>query len=110
MAKSRILHVVALRLCGPYSLELSFNDGVEKRVNLEPLLHRGVFRRLLDPAEFARARLDRKWGVVSWPGDLDFAPEALHELASEAKAARPRIHRVPAKRRRAAAVAGARRR
>ena len=110
MAKNRILHVVALRLCRPYSLELRFSDGVEKRVNLEPLLHRGIFQRLLDPTEFARVRLDRKWGVACWPGDLDFAPEALHGLPPEPIAARRSVHRVAAKARRTPSVAGARRR
>jgi len=40
-------------------------------------------RRLRDPEEFARVRLDREWGTLCWPGDLDFAPEALRDLPEE---------------------------
>jgi len=93
MPRSAILHVTSMRRCGAFSLRLRFNDGCEKRVNLLPLLDRGVFRPLLDPRRFARVRLDRKWGTICWPGDLDFAPEALRDLPEEPEPeseARPR--------------------
>lgn len=85
-----ILHVTHVKVIGPYVLDVAFEDGTCKRVDVRPLLGRGVFRRLLDPEEFAKARLD--YGTVVWPGqrddpdalpitDLDFAPEALYELS-----------------------------
>ena len=85
-----ILHVTHVKVIGPYVLDVAFEDGTFKRVDVRPLLGRGVFRRLLDPEEFAKARLD--YGTVVWPGqrddpdalpitDLDFAPEALYELS-----------------------------
>src|SRR5689334_945637 len=102
MTRPAILHVVAIKRCGGHVLQLRFNDGVEKRVNLLPLLDRGVLLRLRDPAEFARVRLDRGWGVPRWPGDIDLAPEALHDLPDEPapaprRPARPRARR-PARR------------
>ncbi len=85
-----ILHVTHVKVIGPYVLDVAFEDGTRKRVDVRPLLGRGVFRRLLDPEEFAKARVD--YGTVVWPGqrdhpdalpitDLDFAPEALYELS-----------------------------
>ena len=84
-----ILHVTHVKAIGPYVLDVTFEDSTHKRVDVRPLLGRGVFRRLLDPEEFAKARVD--YGTVVWPGqrdhpdephitDLDFAPEALYEL------------------------------
>jgi hypothetical protein len=60
-------------------LELAFNDGIRKRVN--------VFEPLQDPAYFALAVLDSVIGTVVWPNEADFAPEALYELPAEAAAA-----------------------
>jgi hypothetical protein len=36
----------------------------------------GVFAGLADPSLFAQVRVD--FGAVSWPGDLDLAPDAMH--------------------------------
>jgi hypothetical protein len=39
--------------------------------------HPGVFAPLRDPAFFARAAA--KDGVVTWPGELDLAPDAMYD-------------------------------
>ena len=80
-----ILHIVEATICGPYSLYLTFNDGIHKRVNLLPLLDGPVFEPLHEPGYFARVVVDPVLGTVVWPNDADFAPEALYELPSEAK-------------------------
>jgi hypothetical protein len=36
----------------------------------------GVFAALADPSFFAQATLET--GAVSWPGELDLAPDAMH--------------------------------
>jgi hypothetical protein len=36
----------------------------------------GVFAALADPPHFAKVTL--QYGTVSWPGDLDLAPDAMH--------------------------------
>jgi hypothetical protein len=36
----------------------------------------GVFAALADPALFAQVTLE--YGAVSWPGDVDLAPDAMH--------------------------------
>jgi hypothetical protein len=36
----------------------------------------GVFAALADPSLFAQVRVE--FGAVSWPGDLDLAPDAMH--------------------------------
>jgi len=82
-----------MRRCGGYSLRLAFNDGCSKRVNLLPLLQKGAHRQLRDPAKFSRVRLDRSWGTLCWPGELDVAPEALRELPEEAEPQRRRATR-----------------
>jgi hypothetical protein len=89
-----ILHVVAARRCGPFSLDVRFNDGVRKRVNLYRALTGPVFRPLRSRQFFEQWKLDRVMGVIFWPNGADFAPEFLHDLPEERsrlrRASRPR--------------------
>lgn len=78
-----ILRILEAKVCGPYSLDLVFNDGVHKQVNVLPLLEGKIFEPLRNPAYFSRAVLDPELGTVVWPNEADFAPEALHELPEE---------------------------
>lgn len=78
-----VLRVTALELVPPYSLRVRFNNGVAKQVNLRPLLWGPMFVPLLDPAAFARVRLDPDFGVPTWPNGADLAPEALLDLPDE---------------------------
>ena len=79
-----VLHILEAEVCGTYTLQLTFNDGVRKRVNLLPLLDGPIFEPLRDPAYFARVVVDPVAGTVVWPNEADFAPEALYELEGEA--------------------------
>ena len=78
-----ILHITEAEVCGPHSLELTFDDGTYKRVNAFPLLTGPIFEPLRQPAYFARMVLDPVAGTVVWPNEADFAPEALYALEPE---------------------------
>ena len=82
-----ILHIIAAEVCGPHSLELTFNNGMHKRVNVRPLLEGPIFEPLREPTYFARVVLDPVARTVVWPNEADFAPEALYELESEEEVA-----------------------
>jgi hypothetical protein len=71
-------------ITGRWTLHVVFNDGVEGDVDLEAFIHApdaGVFEALRDPAAFAQVFL--QWGALTWPGDLDLAPDAMHEAIKE---------------------------
>ncbi|MBI5878202.1 MAG: DUF2442 domain-containing protein [Chloroflexi bacterium] len=78
-----IVHVTSVRVAGPHSLELVFDNGVRKRVNLRRELYGPVFEPLRDPAQFARAYLDRDSGTVAWHTGADFAPDFLLQMEEE---------------------------
>ena len=78
-----ILHVVAARRCGPFSIDVRFNDGVRKRIDLRRSLTGPIFQPLRDPAFFDRWRFSRSMGVIYWPNGADFAPEYLHGLPDQ---------------------------
>ena len=60
-----------------FGLLLTFTSGERRRFDMRPYLHYPVFRRLKNPGFFSLARVD--YGTVTWPGDIDIAPETLYE-------------------------------
>lgn len=79
----KITRIEKVEVSGPHSLWLEFNDGLQKTVNVLPLLRGVVFEPLLDPVYFGRVLLDPVAGTVVWPNGADLAPEALHDLPTE---------------------------
>ena len=66
-----------MRIEGDRAMHVRFRDGVEGRVSFEPAFFRGVFRHLTDPRLFAEASVEM--GAVTWPGELDLAPDRMHD-------------------------------
>lgn len=63
-----------------YRLHVRFIDGVEGEVDMNQMVHSpdaGVFSVLADPDVFAQAYVEL--GAVTWPGELDLAPDAMHD-------------------------------
>ena len=67
-----------------FRLRVRFNDGTEGRVELADFINStgaGVFAVLRDAAVFRQATV--VLGAVTWPGDLDLAPDAMHRAISK---------------------------
>jgi hypothetical protein len=62
-------------------LSVRFQDGLKGTVKFLPSRLRGVFTALKDPSFFEKVFVDD--GVVTWPGELDLAPDAMHEAIKE---------------------------
>jgi hypothetical protein len=63
-----------------YRLKVRFIDGLEGEVHMATLLHSpdaGVFAVLRDKSVFEQVFL--QYGAVTWPGELDLAPDAMHD-------------------------------
>ena len=78
-----IIHITEARVVGPHSLELVFDDGLRKRVNLRPELNGAMFEQLRDPVYFARVTVDPDSRTVAWPNGADFAPDFLYHYEPE---------------------------
>jgi len=72
-----MIEVNSVEAIPDFGLLLTFTNGQRKRFDMRPYLHYPVFRRLENPAYFALARID--YGTVTWPGNIDIAPETLYE-------------------------------
>lgn len=63
-----------------YRLRVKFIDGLEGEVRMAEMIQSagaGVFAVLRDKAVFDRVYLE--YGAVTWPGELDLAPDAMYE-------------------------------
>jgi len=72
--------VKSVRALPRYRLHVRFADGTEGEVDVSDLIlseRPGVFERLRDRKEFAKARV--RYGAVTWPGELDLAPDAMYD-------------------------------
>src|SRR5438132_1370772 len=72
--------VVETRVLPRHRLYVRFEDGTEGEVDAAPMIlgaRAGVFKALRDPAEFAKAFVED--GAVTWPGELDLAPDAMYD-------------------------------
>jgi hypothetical protein len=63
-----------------YRLKVRFIDGLEGEVHMRQLLtspKAGVFAPLRNEGLFEKVHL--RWGAVTWPGELDLAPDAMYD-------------------------------
>jgi Protein of unknown function (DUF2442) len=77
----RVTEVEAL---SGFRLRVAFSDGLTGVVDISGLVHSpkaGVFAALSDPSLFAKVTL--AYGAVAWPGELDLAPDAMHDAIQE---------------------------
>ena len=77
----RVAHAEALP---GFRLRVSFNDGTAGVVEMAEFLKSdaaGVFARLRDEELFRQVKVSL--GAVTWPGDLDLAPDAMHRAIRE---------------------------
>lgn len=71
--------VAAVTAFPGWRLHVRFNDGLEGEVDMEREVHSpdaGVFAELADPARFAAVHV--AFGAVTWPGEIDLAPDTMH--------------------------------
>jgi hypothetical protein len=75
----QIYRVQSFEHAGLYTLRVTFNDGLSRVINFDPVLFGELFGPLRDPDEFARAKIDPEVGTLVWPSGADFDPSILHD-------------------------------
>lgn len=72
--------VDAVQVLPDYRLAIRFLDGTEGEVAMVELIHSsnaGVFAQLRSLDVFAKAFV--AYGAVTWPGEIDLAPDAMYQ-------------------------------
>jgi len=73
-----MIEVKEANYLGGYALEILFNNGVRKVVDLGASLNGQIFEPLKDIQFFQRFKIN--FNTVEWENGADFAPEYLYEL------------------------------
>jgi len=75
--------VVSAEYRGDYRIELCFDDGKRGVVDFTKYINQGgVFERLRDAEVFQRFSIHPEFGVLTWEGDIDIAPETIYSEAT----------------------------
>jgi hypothetical protein len=72
-----LLDVVTVQPQPDFQLDLTFENGEQRRFDMRPLLAIKPWNRIASRNLFERARVD--YGTVVWPGEIDIAPETLYD-------------------------------
>jgi len=79
----RVAHVIALP---EFRLRVTFRDETTGIVDMSRLVQAadaGVFAALANPERFAQVRVE--YGVVTWPGEIDLAPDAMYRAIASSR-------------------------
>lgn len=74
-----LINVITVKALPNYCLWVTFENHEQKCFDMKPYLSATVFQPLKNPSFFELARVD--YGTVTWPNDIDIAPETLYELS-----------------------------
>jgi hypothetical protein len=72
------IHVIKAKYLEKYKLELEFNNGISKKVDLEKELYGEIFEPLRKIEVFKDFHISRN--TIEWKNGADFAPEYLYNL------------------------------
>ena len=70
--------IVGVRVLRHGVVLLTFEDGLEGEVDLTARLFGPVFERVRTPAGFAEVYVNEETGTITWPGEIDLAPDTLY--------------------------------
>lgn len=71
--------VTAVRVLSRYVVELTFEGGDVRVLDLEPFLDGPVFEPLKQDYDlFRQVRADSQAGTIVWPNGADISPSTLH--------------------------------
>jgi hypothetical protein len=70
--------VSGVEIIAPYTLRIKFDDGAERTVDFEPVLHGFYFAPLRDLSVFNQVRVDPEVQTLVWPNGADFDPATLY--------------------------------
>ena len=86
------IKIVKAAALSPYNIRVTFNDGKEKIIDIEPILYGAYFEPLRNPQLFKKVRVNKEINTIEWPNGADFHPETLYnweeykdELAEKAR-------------------------
>lgn len=80
-----LIDIVGVRVLARYILELTFETGEVKVLDVEPLLEGPIFEPpIRDYGLFKQVRVDDEAGTIVWPNGADISPRTLYRHGRDA--------------------------
>jgi len=73
-----IHYIEDVKVIGDHALQLTFEDGLIKHVDLSDTFWGKLFRPLEDPEYFKQVALNPEVRTIVWPNGADFDPDTLY--------------------------------
>lgn len=74
-----VIGVRSVQVLTGFNVHLTFTDGTERDIDLEPYLWGPVFEPIRNkPEMFSRVFVDPIGQTLAWPNEADIAPESLY--------------------------------
>jgi hypothetical protein len=77
-----LLDVISVEAQEDHTLLIVFENGQKRRFDMQPLLDKKPFSKLRNSPLFMKATV--ACGTVTWPGNIDIAPETLWDKSEPA--------------------------
>ena len=74
----KIYRVVSFEPSGPYTLKVTFDDGLRQTIDFRPVLAGNMYGPLQNEKLFNQVEIDPEAHTLVWPNGADFDPETLH--------------------------------
>ena len=74
-----IYRVTKVSIVAPYTLQISFDDQSEQRIDFRPILAGELYAPLRNIELFNQVTLDPEVYTLVWPNGADFDPATLHD-------------------------------
>ncbi len=71
--------VIDLKVLDDYQIWIRFKDGIEKIINIQKFLGKGISKELLEYENFKKVTIE-PGGGIAWYNGFDFCPNYLKEL------------------------------
>ncbi len=95
MSETHEIHYIdSVKVVGDHSLQLTFEDGITKTVDLSGSFWGSLFRPLEDPKFFRQVKLNPEVRTIVWPNGADFDPETLYNWDEYADWFRNKAHSI----------------
>ncbi len=87
-----IYKVLSVKVVGPYTLRVGFDDRTEQTIDFRPLLTGELYGPLLELATFNQVKVDPEVHTLVWPNGADFDPATLHDWPQNVPTLAERAH------------------
>jgi hypothetical protein len=75
--------VIEFELLNEYKIHLKFKNGKNGSIDFTEYLKKGgIFSKFSDINFFKQVYINPEFGVLTWPGGIDIAPETIYSKAT----------------------------